>query len=121
MKLNMDELIEHLQINLERDFGYEDDVVVDKLKEALSELGSNRLDTAGRAPPDELPQRPFGMVDPALMQRVSVEKETGQRTGLTEKEREFSAHTIQRQVEAERRLRSEPSTLEEDEEGKGTN
>ena len=42
MKLGMDELIEHLQISLEKDFGFEDDVVVEKLKEAINELGSMR-------------------------------------------------------------------------------
>jgi hypothetical protein len=111
MKLNMDELIEHLQINLEKDFGYDDDVAIEKLKEVLSELGSNRLDTAGRAPTDELAQRPFGMV-----QHLTMEKEAGTRTGLTEKEREFSTHTIQKQIEVESRLRREHSTVEEDEE-----
>ena len=39
MKLGMDELIEHLQIHLEKDFGYEDDVVIEKLRE-VSNLGS---------------------------------------------------------------------------------
>ena len=42
MKLGMDELIEHLQISLEKDFGFEDDVVIEKLREAISELGSHR-------------------------------------------------------------------------------
>ena len=44
----MDELIEHLQINLGKDFGYEDDVVVEKLRDVMHELRSSRLDYAGR-------------------------------------------------------------------------
>ena len=43
----MDELIEHLQINLGKDFGYEDDVVVEKLRDIMHELRSSRLDHAG--------------------------------------------------------------------------
>ena len=43
----MDELIEHLQINLGKDFGYEDDVVVEKLRDVMHELRSSRLDYAG--------------------------------------------------------------------------
>lgn len=43
----MDELIEHLQINLGKDFGYEDDVVIEKLRDVMHELRSSRLDYAG--------------------------------------------------------------------------
>ena len=50
-----------LQINLEKDFGYSDDDVVNELKEALSDLGSKRMDTAGRPNEDELPKNPFGL------------------------------------------------------------
>ena len=41
-RLGMDELIEHLQINLEKDFGYDDDEAVDKLREAIQDLASHR-------------------------------------------------------------------------------
>ena len=50
-----------LQINLEKDFGYTDDDVVNELKEALSDLGSKRMDTAGRPSDEELPKSPFGL------------------------------------------------------------
>ena len=53
------------------------------------------MDSPGRPPPEELPQKPFGMI-----QHLTLEQEVGYRTGFTEKEREFSAHTIQRQMEA---------------------
>ena len=110
MKLGMDELIEDLQINFEKDFRMEDDIAMEKLREVINELASNRMDLPGRPPPDELPSKPFGMV-----QHLTLEQEAGYRTGFTEKEREFSAHTIQRQVDAEQRLKSEPSVEEEDE------
>lgn len=51
----------NLQINLEKDFGYTDDDVVKELSEALSDLGSKRMDTAGRPNDDELPKSPFGL------------------------------------------------------------
>ena len=117
MRQGMDELIEYLQINLEKDFGYDDDVAIDKLREVINELASNRLDHPGRPPPEELPQRPFGLI-PVL----TAEEEAGARTGLTDKEREFSAHTIQRQAENERasqlldRSGASRSRLEEEDE-----
>lgn len=43
----MDELIEHLQINLGKNFGYEDDTVIEKLRDVMHELRSSRLDYAG--------------------------------------------------------------------------
>lgn len=89
MKLAMDELIEHLQINLEKDFGYEDDVAIEKLREVISELSSNRLDSPGRPPPEELPTRPFGLI-PDLVPEVEI----GLRTGLTEQERDISFCTL---------------------------
>ena len=103
MKQGMDELIEHLQINLEKDFGYEDDHVVDKLREVINELASNRLDIPGRPSQDELPSKPFGMIPKELTAAESPAKNSskaGLRTGFTQKEREFSQHTIQRQMEA---------------------
>ena len=43
----MDELMEHLQINLGKDYGYEDDIVIEKLRDVMHELRSSRLDYAG--------------------------------------------------------------------------
>lgn len=43
----MDELIEHLQINLGKDYGYEDDIVIEKLRDVMHELRSSRLDYSG--------------------------------------------------------------------------
>jgi len=100
MKMGMDEILELLQKTLETDFGYEDDYVVETiLKECLQELKSARLHTAGQPPPQELPQKPFGLFVPS-----SVEEELGVRQPFSDKEREFSEHTIQRQADNARKL-----------------
>ena len=51
-----------------------------------------------------------------MVQHLTVEQEAGLRTGFTEKEREVSAHTIQRQVEVESR---QEGALEEEDEDEG--
>ena len=63
MKMQMDEAIEYLQIYLAVDFGMEDDAAVDKLRENMHDMRSHRLDHPGRAPPEELPEKPFGFED----------------------------------------------------------
>lgn len=50
MRQGMDELLAHLQVRLAKDFGYEDDVVIEKLREVMHELRSNRLDWPGEKP-----------------------------------------------------------------------
>ena len=65
-KLIMDEIIEHLQINLEKDFGFDDDVVIERLRDVMHELRSQRMDSPGRTPADEMPQKPFGIVPTSL-------------------------------------------------------
>ena len=97
MRLGMDELIEHLQINLGKDFGYEDDIVIEKLRDVMHELRSSRLDYAGRPPAEELPQVPFGLIPTSL---YPIPKESlGVRMPLSEKEREISTTRIM-QIEA---------------------
>ena len=94
----MDELMEFLQISLEKDFIYEDDAAVDKLREAIAELASNRLDSPGRPPSDELPQRPFGMPPPPAQ---ALKEEAGLRARMTEKERQFGVAAARRREEGE--------------------
>ena len=36
---------------------------MDKLRENMHDMRSHRLDHPGRAPPEELPEKPFGLVD----------------------------------------------------------
>lgn len=48
MKLGMDELIEVLQCDLEKDFGVEDDEAVEKLRDVINDLASHRLSLPGK-------------------------------------------------------------------------
>jgi len=92
MKMGMDDLLEFLQKTLESNFGYEDDVVIEALRQNLLELRSSRLHSAGESPPNEEPINPFGM------ERLqTAEEELGYRLPFTTKEREFSLLTIQRE------------------------
>ena len=55
-------------------FRYDDDVVVDQLRQNLLELRTSRLHTAGDSPPAEEPTKPFGL------ERVpTAEEEAGYR------------------------------------------
>ncbi len=105
LKLGMDDLIEFLQINLEKDFGVDDDAAIDNLRELINALASNRMDSPGRPPQEELPQRPFG-----LLPELTAAEEAGLRTGLTEREREFGADAIRRQRESEDYARRKASS-----------
>ena len=114
MKMQMDEAIEHLQINLAVDFGMDDDIAIERLRENMHDMRSHRLDHPGRAPSEELPEKPFGLVDfaddadhehddPDMIlpdeskpKEWTVAKEAGLRIGFTEKEREFSQNAILR-------------------------
>ena len=60
--MDMEDLIEFLQIKLEQDFGYNDDVAVEALQTTILDLQRYRIHIPGRALPDELPQRPFGLL-----------------------------------------------------------
>ena len=59
----MDEAVEHLQMTLAKDFGYDDDTVIEKLREHMHDLRSHRLDYPGKPPQKELPEKPFGLFD----------------------------------------------------------
>ena len=48
-------------MTLAQDFGYEDDKVIDTLREKMHDLISHRMDHPGKTPPDEEPTKPFGM------------------------------------------------------------
>ncbi|KFM58408.1 USP6 N-terminal-like protein, partial [Stegodyphus mimosarum] len=62
LKMDMDTLIEFLQIKLEQDFGYYDDVAIEALQTTILDLQKHKLHLPGQAPPNELPQKPFGLI-----------------------------------------------------------
>lgn len=72
--MDMDELIEFLQIKLEQDFGYYDDVAIEALQTTILDLQKHKLHLPGVAPPNELPQKPFGLIirpESSVTRRVS--------------------------------------------------
>ncbi|XP_047096814.1 USP6 N-terminal-like protein isoform X1 [Schistocerca piceifrons] len=67
--LGMDEILQFLQVKLEHDFGFEDDVVMVNLEQSMAELKRHKLDYAGSPPPHELPKRPFGQFSEPTFER----------------------------------------------------
>jgi len=100
MKMGMDELLEFILKTLETNFYYDDDTVIDALRQNLQDLRSSRLNSAGESPANEEPNKPFGL-DP---QWLNAEREIGHRQPITDKERDFSLLTIQRENETARKL-----------------
>jgi hypothetical protein len=105
------------QINLAVDFGFDDDVVIERLREVMHELRSQRLDHPGRSPNDELPQKPFGFIPTSLTEfkPPPIEKELGLRSGFSDKERKYSEYTIMKQNETERAIKEERHLTVDDE------
>ena len=96
LKMGMDELMEFLQKTLEVDFGYEDDFVVETaLRESMAELRSARLHSAGPPPDNELPQKPFGLVD---IPSKEQERLVGHRTPIVEQEKELHRNSLRREA-----------------------
>ncbi|XP_054724277.1 USP6 N-terminal-like protein [Uloborus diversus] len=62
LKMEMEDLIEFLQIKLEQDFGYQDDSAIEALLMIIEDLRKKRLHLPGEPMPDELPQKPFGLI-----------------------------------------------------------
>ncbi|ROT73903.1 putative USP6 N-terminal-like protein isoform X2 [Penaeus vannamei] len=88
-RLDMDQILDYLQ--KKKNFGYEDDYVIESLEKAMEELKKAKLDHPGAPPDNELPQQPFGMfIEP------SVEKESGIRRGFTEEERLITEKLMKR-------------------------
>lgn len=59
----MEELIEFLQIDLEKDFGYRDDEAINALVHSIAELKRQKMELP-REPPFEMerPTKPFGTI-----------------------------------------------------------
>lgn len=78
----MEELSHFLQTTLSKNFGFEDNTVVDALQVSMEELRKAKMDTPPR-PPDssEIPSKPFGLFVPP-----SVEQILGRRTIESEKD-----------------------------------
>ncbi|KAK3884536.1 hypothetical protein Pcinc_011209 [Petrolisthes cinctipes] len=90
-RLDMDQILDYLQKKLEKNFGYEDDYVIESLEKSMEELRKTKLDHPGAPPDHELPQQPFGMFT-----EPSVEKESGVRRDFTEEERLITERLMKR-------------------------
>uniref|UniRef100_A0A8C5N470 USP6 N-terminal-like protein n=1 Tax=Leptobrachium leishanense TaxID=445787 RepID=A0A8C5N470_9ANUR len=64
MKLAMEDLIEFLQESLAKDFGYEDDYVIEQLQQSMSELKRAKLDLPPPGKDDEIPKKQLGQIPP---------------------------------------------------------
>ncbi|XP_073975683.1 related to the N terminus of tre oncogene isoform X2 [Rhodnius prolixus] len=71
ISLGMDDILQFLQVHLEKKFEVDDDVAMENLARCLEELKKSKLDYAGPPPPHELPSRAFGMFkEPTFEQKV---------------------------------------------------
>ncbi|RWS11015.1 USP6 N-terminal-like protein [Dinothrombium tinctorium] len=61
LRKGMEELIEFLQVELEKDFGYHDDQAISALQQSIAELRRRKMELPKEAPAEnEKPMRPFG-------------------------------------------------------------
>jgi hypothetical protein len=59
----MDEILNYLQVSIPIKFGVDNDKAIENYKEHSEELQRRKLDTAGEAGDDELPKKPFGVIE----------------------------------------------------------
>ena len=117
LKMDMERLMEFLQKSLPEDFGYEDDVTMESLKDCLDELRSSKLITRVPLPNSELPQKKFGSFD-ADEYEIDLKLEEGSRSAVTDNDRQFLKNTLQREMDIILKLRHIDSQdgLDEDDE-----
>ena len=96
LKMDMDQINELLQKTLPSDFGFEEDTVIESLKDCLSELKSSKLLWSDPIPESERPQLSFGAVS---LDDYEIETmlESGERSAVNEDDRKFHRNTLQRE------------------------
>ena len=76
MKMPMDELLTFFQTNLEKDFVYEDDTVMEQLQICMEELRKARMAVPPKAKKNEAPTLPFGLdIAPSVEQLIGKRSE----------------------------------------------
>ncbi|XP_075229578.1 USP6 N-terminal-like protein [Lycorma delicatula] len=71
MRLGMDDILQFLQVRLEKRFDFDEDTTMESLQRCMDELKKAKLDYPGPPPPHELPRQPFGLFkEPAFNQKV---------------------------------------------------
>ncbi|XP_055838183.1 USP6 N-terminal-like protein isoform X2 [Episyrphus balteatus] len=90
---DMDAIIEYLQVKLHKNFGYNDDYVMEVLEHAMKKLKSYRLDVPPAPKSIEFPQKPLGqLIEPEFEKKVGH-----RRSEYTENERQVINDVISRQ------------------------
>ncbi|RUS85975.1 hypothetical protein EGW08_006245 [Elysia chlorotica] len=76
MKMQMDELLTFFQTNLEKDFVYEDDTVIEQLQICMEELRKARMAVPPKPKKNESPTLPFGLdIAPSVEQLIGKKSE----------------------------------------------
>ncbi|XP_069105122.1 USP6 N-terminal-like protein [Argopecten irradians] len=71
LKMNVDDILQFFQSGLEKDFGYDDDTVIDQLQVAKEELRKAKMEVPPKAKTNELPTLPFGLeIEPSIEQII---------------------------------------------------
>lgn len=70
---SLDEFCNYLQMKLEKDFGYDDDTVINNVAQNMRELKRAKLDYPGPPLPHELPRQPHGTFkEPTFTSKVTL-------------------------------------------------
>ncbi|GAB1605415.1 Hypothetical predicted protein [Argonauta hians] len=71
-RMQMDEILNFLHYQLEKDFGYDDDTVIDQLQLSLEELRKAKMDVGPKPKAAEFPTLPFGLdIQPSIEQYIN--------------------------------------------------
>ena len=96
LKMDMDQINELLQKTLPSDFGFDEDTVIESLKDCLAELRSSKLLWTEPIPESERPKLSFGAVSLEDYE-IQTMLESGQRSAVNEDDRKFHRNTLQRE------------------------
>ena len=91
LKMDMDQINELLQKTLPSEFGFEDDIVMESLRDCLAELKSSKLLWTEPLPASEKPRKTFGAFS---LEDYEIETmlESGERSAVNEDDRQFHRH-----------------------------
>lgn len=75
-KQRMDTLLQFFQSELEADFHYDDDTVIDQLQVTMEELRKAKMDVPPKPTQNELPALPFGLeIQPSIRELIAKNKD----------------------------------------------
>lgn len=72
---DMDSIVHYLQVQLQKDFGYDDDFVIKSLEQCSEDLRKAKMELPPTALDSEFPQKPFGVfVEPTKDEKIGHRK-----------------------------------------------